>query len=43
MSALAVVQVQGGVGSAVEPFRAPHFKYVCPRCGYAEITEQLIV
>lgn len=39
---MGVLFVEGGKPATVQPFNAPHFTYVCPRCGFAEIHERLV-
>jgi hypothetical protein len=39
---MGVLFVEGGKPATVQPFAAPHFTYVCPRCGYGEIHERLV-
>lgn len=41
-SAMGVFWVEGGKPATAQPFAAPHFAYVCPRCGYGEIHEELV-
>ena len=42
MSPMGVLFVEGGKPATVQPFGAPHFTYVCPRCGFSEIHERLV-
>ena len=42
MSPMGVLFVEGGRPATCQPFTAPHFTYVCPRCSYSEIHERLI-
>lgn len=39
---MGVLFVEGGKSTTAQPFAAPHFAYVCPRCGYREIHERLL-
>ncbi len=42
LSPMGVLFVEGGKPATVQPYAAPHFTYVCPRCGYGEIHERLM-
>lgn len=43
LSPMGVLFVEGGgKPMTTQPFAAPHFTYVCPRCGYGEIHEKLV-
>jgi len=42
LSAMGVLFVQNGRSSTAEPVEAPHFTYVCPRCGYGEIHDRIV-
>lgn len=42
LSPMGVLFVEGGKPATVQPFAAPHFTYVCPRCGFGEIHERLV-
>lgn len=39
---MGVLFVEGDKPATVQPFSAPHFTYVCTRCGFAEIHERLV-
>jgi hypothetical protein len=42
LSPMGVLFVQNGRGTSVEPVDAPHFTYVCPRCGFGEIHDRIV-
>ena len=43
LSEMGFLFVEGGKPATIQPFCAPHFLYTCPRCGYGEIHERLII